>query len=545
MPRWTPAALPLWILLAGSAAAHAQEDPAEVTVGERLFLETRFAEFFARSATDVNQPLAAGDPVVDTTATTGSPLPGPFAGESINCRSCHFVDEHLGVPGGGMRTYADFAPRSPVPAREDGHTTTVRNSPPLVNASLERPNGLVLHFDGEFATIEALVLATLTGRNFGWRADEWQLAVAHIARVIREDDGSGALAQQSGGSYERVLGGTDPTLPVELRLRPLFRVDVQRDSDAKIVDAVARLIAAYVRSLEFETDEAGGFVGSPFDAFLERNGLPRFLRDGETPQNYSKRLRGRIEKLRSPRFVADGPFALHDQQRIFGATELEGLRIFLAEPPKKGLTPSDVLSGGVGNCAACHPAPLFTDFRFHNTGVSQLEYDALHGEGGFLALDVPDLAARSLDPEAWLPATRQHPNAAEPFRAIPSAANPALADLGLWNVFANPDYPEPQDRLKRMLCRKVRRCDAEVALRRALAAFKTPGLRDLSHSAPYLHDGSSDTLEEVVTFYREASALARSGELRNGAAPMAGIALRTDDVGPLAAFLRSLNEDYQ
>jgi cytochrome c peroxidase len=545
MPRSTPAALVLWIALAGALAAHAQEDPAEVTVGERLFLETRFAEFFARNATDVNLPLAAGDPVVATTATTTGPLPGPFAGESINCRSCHFVGEQLGVAGGGMRTYADFTRRSPVSAREDGHTTAVRNSPPLVNASLERPNGLVLHFDGEFATLEALVLATLTGRNFGWLPGESQLAVAHIARVIREDDGSGALAQQFGGSYARVLASTDPTLPVDFRLRPLFRVDVERDSDAKIVDTVARLISAYVRSLEFETDEAGAFVGSPFDLFLERNGLPRFLRHGETPQNYSKRLRGMLKKLRSPRFVADGPFALHDQQRLFGATELEGLRIFLAEPPKKGLLPSDVLSGGIGNCVACHPAPAFTDFRFHNTGVSQFEYDAVHGEGSFAALGVPDLATRGLDPDEWLPATAQHPNAREPFRAIPSAANPALADLGLWNVFANPDFPEPQDRLKRMLCRKVRRCDSELALGRALAAFKTPGLRDLSHSAPYLHDGGSDTLEDVIEFYREASRLARAGELRNGAPAMAGIALRTDDVAPLAAFMRSLNEDYQ
>ena len=99
-----------------------------------------------------------------------------------------------------MRTYADFARRSPVSAREDGHLTTVRNSPALVNASVERDNGLLLHFDGEFATLEALVLATLTGRNYGWLPGESQLAVAHVARVIREDDGTGALAQTSGGS---------------------------------------------------------------------------------------------------------------------------------------------------------------------------------------------------------------------------------------------------------------------------------------------------------------------------------------------------------
>jgi cytochrome c peroxidase len=31
--------------------------------------------------------------------------------------------------------------------------------------------------------------------------------------------------------------------------------------------------------------------------------------------------------------------------------------------------------------------------------------------------------------------------------------------------------------------------------------FKTPTLRGLTHTAPYMHDGSMPTLEEVVEFY--------------------------------------------
>jgi cytochrome c peroxidase len=526
----------------GRLAAQEESDPAEVAIGERLFLETRFAEFFARHATDVNLPLAAGDPVVATTETTGAPLPGPFAGSSINCRSCHLVDEQLGMPGGGMRSYTDFARRSPVPAREDGRASAVRNSPPLVNASLPRRGGLLLHFDGEFATLDALVRGTLTGRNYGWLPGEAPLAIAHIARVIREDDGSGALAQQFGGSYARVLGGTDPKLPAELRLARRFRVNVERASDEKIVGRVARLIAAYVKQLEFETSASGVPSGSPFDSFLALNGLPRVPFQQETPTQFSRRLRRELEQLRAPRFVDEGAFQFHAQARRFGATELAGLRVFLAEPSDGA---ADL--AGVGNCVACHPAPHFTDFRLHNTGVSQLDYDAVHGEGSFLALDVPDLATRSLDPDAFLPATEQHPNAREPFRAIPSLQDPLRADLGAWNVFANPDFRKSQARLKRALCPKGsrRRCDREALLGLALGAFKTPGLRDLSHSAPYLHDGSLDTLEGVVGFYRRSSDLARAGALRNGAEPMAGIALAPEDVAPLAAFLRSLNEDYE
>ena len=68
-------------------------------VGERLFVETRFAEYFAAHMTGVNDPLVAGDPVVAQVLTTNGTLPGPFAGESINCRSWHFVVEFRGVPG--------------------------------------------------------------------------------------------------------------------------------------------------------------------------------------------------------------------------------------------------------------------------------------------------------------------------------------------------------------------------------------------------------------------------------------------------------------
>jgi cytochrome c peroxidase len=34
-----------------------------------------------------------------------------------------------------------------------------------------------------------------------------------------------------------------------------------------------------------------------------------------------------------------------------------------------------------------------------------------------------------------------------------------------------------------------------------IGAFKTPGLRDVALSAPYMHDGSEATLADVVAFY--------------------------------------------
>ena len=120
----------------------------------------------------MNTPLAdGGDPVMDKTVTLNAPAPGPFLGQSMNCRACHLVDEHK-ENGLGNRTYADFAIRSPIPDRGDGRKSTTRNSPALVNTSIARPEGLFLHFDAEFTDGKSLVKGGFTGRNFGWLPTE-------------------------------------------------------------------------------------------------------------------------------------------------------------------------------------------------------------------------------------------------------------------------------------------------------------------------------------------------------------------------------------
>ena len=229
---------------------------------------------------------------------------------------------------------------------------------------------------------------------------------------------------------------------------------------------------------------------------------------------------------------------------MFGPLELDGLRIFLRQ---RGNGP------GVGNCVACHPPPAFTDFAFHNTGAAQDEYDAIHGAGRFAALTIPDAATRAADPDAFLPPTPARPLARGRFRAVPDALDPGLADLGLWNVLLSPNIPKGprQRRLARLVCRVqglgpgCARAGDDALLAGAIALFKTPGLRDLGHSAPYNHNGRLVTLEEVVDFYIRTSDLAASGELRNAAPELARMRIGASDIARLGAFLRSLNEDYE
>jgi cytochrome c peroxidase len=192
---------------------------------------------------------------------------------------------------------------------------------------------------------------------------------------------------------------------------------------------------------------------------------------------------------------------------------------------------------------ACHAAPFFTYFLFHNTFATQEEYDSIHGNGAFAQLAIPSLKERKKNYDAYLQPTPRHPNASGRFVAVPSADSPGYVDLGLWNVFGNSDVAKPQLILRLMHVNDDNK-SFENLLPQMLARFKTPGLRDLGHSAPYLHTGRMDTIEDVVKFYQRFSATARIGTVRNAAPELQNIALTDADIAPLAAFLRALNEDY-
>ncbi len=96
------------LLLQAPSYAGGDSDPAEVAIGERLFLETRFAQAYYANP-------AKADPVMDNTVLLNNTVKSPFAGKTMNCRACHMVDEHAKNPIAGMRSYADYAKRPPCP----------------------------------------------------------------------------------------------------------------------------------------------------------------------------------------------------------------------------------------------------------------------------------------------------------------------------------------------------------------------------------------------------------------------------------------------
>lgn len=114
---------------------------------------------------------------------------------------------------------------------------------------------------------------------------------------------------------------------------------------------------------------------------------------------------------------------------------------------------------GPGHCTACHSigaqAALFTDQKLHNTGLG---YRAAMATGSQLRnAQVAPGTALQYD-----------------LAAVAHSSETPPTDLGRYEVTQNPD-----DRWK----------------------FRTPSLRNVALTRPYMHNGALSTLDDVVTFY--------------------------------------------
>jgi cytochrome c peroxidase len=116
---------------------------------------------------------------------------------------------------------------------------------------------------------------------------------------------------------------------------------------------------------------------------------------------------------------------------------------------------------GKAGCAACHrieeKSALFTDQDLHNTGLGFRA--AMSGPAAKPKIQAAPGVVFELDPAALASVSEEKP-----------------ADLGLYEITQN-----PADRWK----------------------YKTPSLRNVALTAPYMHDGSLAALKDVVRFYNE------------------------------------------
>jgi len=149
---------------------------------------------------------------------------------------------------------------------------------------------------------------------------------------------------------------------------------------------------------------------------------------------------------------------------------------------------------GAANCHACHTGPALSDGEFHNLGLPPPPGDA------------PDPGRadgmRMLRADIF--------NAAGPFSDEPAGT------AGLRLQFLPP--PKSQ-----------------------LGAFKTPTLRNVALTAPYMHDGRFADLPEVVEFYAQSNAASR-GRIVGTRDPNLNLLphLTTVESADLVAFLQAL-----
>lgn len=386
---------------------------------------------------------------------------------AASCAICHNLDEDPQ----GTRAFTDFFNRSWVPFRsEDPRRLGLRNSPTLFDVAL-MPR---LHHDGEFQSLEELVAGTISGRNLGWLPGEEEQAFNQVQSVLLQDKG----------------GTKEPAYREQFKAA--FNAELATLNRDQIVGLVSKAVADFMRTLNSRQN-------APYDRFAKENGLDLSLASGESGKAYAQRTLTKLSGLE-----AKGALKLAED---FDRAALDGYKIFLRTEGR----------ASVGNCVACHAPPLFTDFSFHNLGVTQAEYDQFHGAGKFAALLIPDAA------KAVRPSTK--------FREYPAPGIPGQVDLGFWNFID----------LKKSSLRRAGESDDQL-LARMIGAFKTPTLRHLAYSQPYMHTGAYTSLDATLRALIRLSEMARAGHIRQADEELPKIRLAEADIAPLLAFLSTLNE---
>ncbi len=143
---------------------------------------------------------------------------------------------------------------------------------------------------------------------------------------------------------------------------------------------------------------------------------------------------------------------------------------------------------GKANCIACHNGPLISDDSFHVLGVPEAPEFS----------DSP-LYQITFRFEQWAKGVTEEDY------------NTATADFGLYYV---------------------------TKMESDRGAFRTPGLRDVCYTAPYMHNGIFTTLDEVVAFYNQGG-----GRGPNIDPLLQPLNLTAEEQLNLVAFLQSLCGD--
>jgi cytochrome c peroxidase len=166
---------------------------------------------------------------------------------------------------------------------------------------------------------------------------------------------------------------------------------------------------------------------------------------------------------------------------------------------------------GKAKCIECHSfsalSPFFTDFRFHNTGIAanDMNFEQLTG----LARKIADRKTSSSGTKPVNLTTNRPTSDPQSQHSAPLLAHTqGFTDLGRYLV-----TNQPKD----------------------IGAFKTPTLRDIELTTPYMHNGSEKTLIDVVRFYNRGGNASANLDER-----MHPLNLSDIEINELVEFMRAL-----
>jgi cytochrome c peroxidase len=175
---------------------------------------------------------------------------------------------------------------------------------------------------------------------------------------------------------------------------------------------------------------------------------------------------------------------------------------------------------GKAGCSDCHNTPLLSDDQFHNVGVAQTGA-GVPTEGDCPAGSVCDCA----------PVSSTHPSG--PKNCLPWGARDGIQKLQA-NGFRR-DSKWSDDTTDVAPTAKYVTADLSTIPQ---GAYRTPSLRNVSLTAPYMHDGSIATLADVVWHYSQG--IADQDTPGAPAASFKPLYLSDDEQAALVAFLESL-----
>ena len=72
--------------------------------------------------------------------------------------------------------------------------------------------------------------------------------------------------------------------------------------------------------------------------------------------------------------------------------------------------------------------------------------------------------------------------------------------------------------------------------------FKAPSLRDVALTAPYMHDGRFESLEEVIDHYDHGVVYSPTLDANLAKHPAEGLGLSEEEKAALLAFLKTLTD---